>query len=331
MIQCPLCRRSLPVDIAGKVRCLCGHIFTADKVGGLSEPTKRRSNQEPCCHLGEQVGTADCDCKTKPRVYSCKLHGICLPRMTVTAAAAKMDDGTRATVSRCCRRCDDHTPADGLTYRQSIRIVTSFSPRRTDRQLACLATWRRLGMDIVAVQPASEIDAMAATYEGVTWIACDGQRPTIADLAAVAADGPILIINSDIAIESTMPEFRRDWLAIEDKTLRVGCRWEVMADGSQHLQRWGIDAFLITPAMLADFRDLGFRIGQPAWDYWMVIHYASLGYRIRAKIDRGLMHATHTQAWTKAEGREGVAIITDHYGIDRDEQNRRISKLTGRR
>jgi hypothetical protein len=31
--------------------------------------------------------------------------------MSVTAAAVKMDDGTRATVSRCCLRCEDHTPA----------------------------------------------------------------------------------------------------------------------------------------------------------------------------------------------------------------------------
>jgi hypothetical protein len=113
MTKCPSCQKRLPVDIAGKVRCLCGHIFTADAVGGLPEPAKRRSNQEPCVNLGPQVGTADCDCATKPRVYACELHGICLPRMTVTAAAVKMDDGTRATVSRCCMRCEDHTPASG--------------------------------------------------------------------------------------------------------------------------------------------------------------------------------------------------------------------------
>jgi hypothetical protein len=186
-------------------------------------------------------------------------------------------------------------------------------------------------MEVVAVQPVVEIEAMAAIYKGVRWVACDGQRPTIAELAAVAADGPALLINSDIAIESTTPEFRRDWLAIEDRTLRVGCRWEVKPDGSQYLQRWGVDAFLITPAMLADFRDIGFRIGKPAWDYWFVIHYSSLGYRIRAKIDRGLMHNSHPPDWTETEGRDGLAIIHREYGINRNSQNRLISELTGRR
>jgi hypothetical protein len=287
-----------------------------------------------CIYRGDAIGIADCDCRTKPTVYECGLRGgPCVDRKRTTGPLLVQigDARPKAMDVQSCRKCDDRTIDDGRIYRDSIRIVTSFSPQRTERQLACLASWQRLGMSIVAVQPEHEIESMAAVYAGVQWLPCDGQRPTIAELAAVAESGPVLLINSDIAIESTMPEFRRNWLANEDKTLRVGCRWEVAADGSQHLQRWGIDAFLITPEMLADFRDLGFRIGQPAWDYWMVIHYASLGYRIRAKIDRGLMHATHTQAWSKAEGREGVAIITDHYGIDRDEQNRRISKLTGRR
>lgn len=330
MTTCPSCSRTLFVDMPGNVRCICSHLFAVTSIDAFAGRQIRRTAAVPCSHLGPIVGKADCDCKTKPSVYACDLHGLCIPKMDVTAALVIMQDGTRGTVSRCCRRCDDHTPADGLTYRQSIRIVTSFSPRRTDRQLACLATWRRLGMEIVAVQPASEIDAMAAIYAGVEWLPCDGQRPTIAELASIAADGSILLINSDIAIESAMPEFRRDWLAVEDRTLRVGCRWEVAPGKQPHLQRWGIDAFLITPKMLADFRDVRFRIGQPAWDYWIVLHYAQAGYTIKAKTDRGLTHESHKPAWTKAEGRDGVAVIEREYGIDHDAQNRRISELTGR-
>lgn len=81
--------------------CVCGHKH-------LGEPVSSPPRSEACTHLGEQVGIADCDCATKPRVYVCDLHGICLPRMTVTAAVAKMDDGTRATVRHSCIRCSDY-------------------------------------------------------------------------------------------------------------------------------------------------------------------------------------------------------------------------------
>lgn len=280
MIQCLACNRELPVEVQGRVMCLCGHAFSC---GDPTRPVK-------CTYLGSAVGIADCGCSGSPKVFACGLHGLSMDRKLKPGRVRVDIEGEKSVVEMAyCNSCDDYTPADGLTYRKSIRIVTSFSPHRTDRQVACLASWRRFGVAIVAVQPAREIDAMAATYEGVEWIACEGQRPTIAELASVASDGPILLINSDIAIESTLPEFRRDWLAIEDKVLRVGCRWEIPVGGKPHLQRWGIDAFLITPEMLDDFRDAGFAIGQPAWDYWIVLHYASLGYTIRAKTDRGLL------------------------------------------
>lgn len=333
MIYACECGRKLPIDQPAKFRCACGRsgvVFgTVSRADAAQDRSARWSVS--CIHRGDTIGVADCDCHTKPTVYVCGIHGICVPRMKTTAALAILHDGTRATVSKVCQRCDDHVPDDGRTYRDSIRIVTSFSPRRTERQLACLASWRRLGMPIVAVQPSHEIDAMAEIYEGVEWVPREGQRPTIAELASVASDGPILLINSDIEIQSTQSEFRRDWLAIEGNTFRVGCRWEIAVGRRPHLQRWGIDAFLITTEMLADFRDLGFRIGQPVWDYCIVLHYSSLGYTIRAKTDRGLAHESHQPAWTKAQGREGVAIIAREYGIDRETQNRRISELTGRR
>ena len=107
MSKCPACNRRLPVSVAGNVRCVCGHRFLASGDAITATPTK----QLPCVHLGEQVGTADCDCQSKPRVYACGLHGLCMPRMSVTASAVAMDDGSRATVSRSCAKCEDHQPA----------------------------------------------------------------------------------------------------------------------------------------------------------------------------------------------------------------------------
>lgn len=309
----------------GEIACVrCGEI--------VNVPAGASHHTNECVYRGDIIGTAKCGCTGKPKVYQCDIHGFAMDRkLKPGKVPVTISDGTKHCIDmQYCNACDDHTPDNGRTYRKSIRIVTSFSPHRTDRQLSCLASWRSFGMPIVAVQPASEIDAMAATYEGVDWIACEGQRPTIAELASVANGGPILLINSDIAIESTMPEFRRDWLAIEEQTLRVGCRWEILDDGTSYLQRWGIDAFLITPEMLADFRDLGFYIGQPAWDYWFVIHYSAAGYKIAAKVDAGLSHQFHPAVWTQAECTNRINLIAREYGIESDEQNKLISELTSR-
>jgi hypothetical protein len=109
-LTCADCGRSLGLVHVYPVRCSCG-IRIAGESTAPPEQTRRKprkpDNPLPCINLGEQVGTADCDCATKPLAYACEIHGICLPRMSVAAAAVIMDDGTRATVRRSCAACGD--------------------------------------------------------------------------------------------------------------------------------------------------------------------------------------------------------------------------------
>jgi hypothetical protein len=93
------------------LRCRCGAVHSGD---GESVKTKsphvRQSEQRrlrKCGHRGEIIGTADCDCQSKPPVYQCGVHDLCMPRMSQTASLAILNDGTRATVSHSCQTCKD--------------------------------------------------------------------------------------------------------------------------------------------------------------------------------------------------------------------------------
>lgn len=217
-----------------------------------------------------------------------------------------------------------------------MRIVTSFAPGREARQHYCLATWRAYGLPIVAVQTAAEMPAMVSQYTDVDWIRSASDRPLIKELAEVAitTGEPVLIVNSDISIKNTFADFRRDWLSPNHQhpgMLRVGIRWDRRSDGHKVMQKYGIDVFLITPPMAASLPELGFQIGKPGWDYWLVLHFASLGYRLSTKKSVGLIHSRHALNWTKQDQASRKQIFFDHYGFTASEATRTVQKLTGRK
>lgn len=212
-----------------------------------------------------------------------------------------------------------------------MQIVTSFSPNRIDRQQYCLATWQKYGVPIVAVQGRDELDRMSPHFSGVSWAVCDECPPKITTLAAQATDSPILLVNSDISIKNTRDDFFCDWSPQPDRILKVGIRHDRQANGHKKLNRYGIDAFLITPTMAKELPELGFRIGQPAWDYWFVFHFHAIGYAIATKKSHGLIHAVHDRNWSDENHAAGIEILSRHYGINKSGLTRTIQRITKRK
>jgi hypothetical protein len=205
------------------------------------------------------------------------------------------------------------------------KIVTSFSLHRFERQAFCVRSWQRLGLPIVAVQCDTQINQLSEMFAGmgIQWTTIPSRpnawdRPhlaRVADHIKHTADGPILLINSDIEIRDTAEQFASQWCGDDADTLICGVRLDHPRGSYRSaMHPYGIDAFRITPAMSETLPDDGFVIGSPGWDYWLPWRIAQLGYKVRAAKSQ-FMHETHQMGY----GRDAVDIahqmMLDRFGV----------------
>jgi hypothetical protein len=205
------------------------------------------------------------------------------------------------------------------------KIVTSFSLHRFERQSFCVRSWQRLGLPIIAVQCDTQIDQLSEMFAGlgVEWTTMPARpnawfRPhlaRVADHIKHTADGPILLINSDIEIRDTQQQFADQWCGDDADTLICGVRLDhPRGSYRSSMHPYGIDAFRITPAMAETLPDDGLVIGSPGWDYWLPWRISQLGYKVRAAKSQ-LMHETHEMGY----GRDAVDIahqmMLDRFGV----------------
>ena len=158
-----------------------------------------------------------------------------------------------------------------------MRFITSIGPKRIERQQFCMATWLQYG-EIVAVQTVDEIPLLQAQFPDVKCVSTDktGKEifgyPSRVNISAMVDQGPGLLINSDIKIDTTQRQFDADWEP-KPKQFNVGVRYDFDGPGKpKFLNKHGIDAFLITEEIMSVMEDHGFVIGVSVWDSWIVWH-----------------------------------------------------------
>lgn len=202
-----------------------------------------------------------------------------------------------------------------------MKFLTSLSPKRIERQQLCLDTWKQFG-EITAVQTEHDRAILEPQFPGVNFVTTDltgagayglPNRPRI---KAIVDQGPGLLINSDIKITSTEEEFKEDWTP-KSKQFNVGVRWDF--DGPKTpktINKCGVDAFLITEEVMRLLPDVGFLIGVPMWDYWIIWHMMTERFRIQSKVSQGLLHLKHEINWTNEDMERGKAIMHAEYGLD---------------
>lgn len=223
-----------------------------------------------------------------------------------------------------------------------MKIVTSFSPSRAERQNQCLASWIKLGCTVVGVQSPGESDRMADLYPSASFVETElvGDlfgKPHFVRMKAIidqAVDEPILILNSDIEIRMTPDRFSSEWEIPAGKALKVGIRWDVNARTNRYqLLKWGIDAFLITPDIAKHLPDIGLTMGCPVWDYWIPWHMHSLGYQILTNKNQGLFHVVHNRNWSMDDYHTGWRLVAEHYGENATDKalTTFIQNVTGRK
>lgn len=218
-----------------------------------------------------------------------------------------------------------------------MKIVTSFGPRRIERQRYCLSTWQRYELPIVAVQTHHDIDQVRDHFPGVEFVVDDrtgsefgfGPTPRIRALLDQAVDEPILVVNSDISIKDDRTTFSREWLAVDPMVARIGIRHDRKASGEKSVTPGGIDVFRLTPTQAREIPDMGFAIGFPVWDWWLAWELIVAGWKLRPRIGN-LLHQVHPCAWSTDDADAGWEVFAKRHRIDRHELGRILRLLTGR-
>ena len=219
-----------------------------------------------------------------------------------------------------------------------MRICTSISPRRKERQQKCIQSWLTLGCKVTAIQSEGEASTLQKDYPEVNFIETNQvgdmfHRPKLVRIRAIldqARTSPILILNSDIEVRATAEEFESIWRVTGNKTLQMGIRWDEHPDGSKKLLKYGIDAFLITPEISKDLNDIGMTMGCPAWDYWVPIHLQRKGYQLQTSKHESLIHEVHTQNWSRQDFQTGIQLLQMVYNITLKEASAFILNVTER-
>jgi len=191
----------------------------------------------------------------------------------------------------------------GILFRQS----------RMDRQIHCLNSWR--DHQVTLVQHESEKEFVDAFFPDYPIFYHGGPKRTlIIEYMKVIQElnKTSVLINSDIELAG--PLF---WEDVPDKTLQLGIRHNYSHKSPPSPEKWGFDAFRLTPAMAATVKDIGFQIGIPVWDYWMVHHFDKLGYKLQASKLPIFLHESHPLNWTPEQHKEGYVIMKKQLGINK--------------
>jgi hypothetical protein len=200
----------------------------------------------------------------------------------------------------------------------SCKIVTSFSPKRIERQKWCLRSWLRSGFEVIAMQCPNELAAMRETFgtEGVSFASAESTEgyefatPKINSILTAVTDGPFLILNSDCAIVDPWPIYQD----VARGMPRTYLRWNYDA-GSAMLAsefEWGLDGFLLWPEDAKLFpEDSPLGLGQPVWDYALPPCLTAGGrdWSINHKVV--IAHENHEQAWSQDAWERGRAWMAN--------------------
>jgi hypothetical protein len=206
-----------------------------------------------------------------------------------------------------------------------MKIVTSFSPTRTEAQQRALSTWKKFGVDIVAVQCKGERYAKQFT-DNIVWVEPSSHwsksTPRIIDLIGV--DGPILIVNSDIELNET--DLSR-WEPEKNK-LKIGIRTDYCPDFIQ-LNKYGIDVFAIHPNNKPLYDNPLWALGVPGWDYWVVMKAALDEQDVIIYKDQ-IDHEAHKEQWSHADYKKCGHLLEFEFQVPIQDVADKIQNLTCR-
>lgn len=196
---------------------------------------------------------------------------------------------------------------------QIVTLYTSLPPRierlAAGRELGgvyqreCIASWRRLGFDVVSLNARAEIEALLPLGYEVTFKEVAPSPPRISDFFTVIKEEPAAvagIINADCMMVANGPAISLV-LQSAGQGLVLAERLNIGADDlrATGVSCNGFDLLLFAKQVLDGLEfDPEISIGTPWWDYWFPIAYQSAGGQLFTAPAPMLMHLVHPQGWS---------------------------------
>jgi FkbM family methyltransferase len=195
---------------------------------------------------------------------------------------------------------------------EPVFALTSLSPaaHARARQLACLESWRRAGLEIRCFNHPEDIAGLSEDYavEFVpvrdTSSAVFGRHlvPVCALLGwAGRHDVQALLINADIELRLSPWELRRVLLLCAGGL--CGFVRHNHGDDASRTSResFGFDGFALHGRDAALFAPSFLSLGQPFWDYWLPHTFAAHGRALHTVDFPAALHRNHAHGWSWAD------------------------------
>lgn len=219
------------------------------------------------------------------------------------------------------------------------KFITSLNPRNIERCRTCVDNWLLYLSEVVAVQTAEEIEQLQPSFPDITFVETtdldekfDTKCPKI---RALIAQGPGILINSDIEIHTDRDKLLRNIVYQDDNILKCGVRYDYtdnISDPKKKLNRYGIDVFNITPKLMEILTSTEYTIGQPGWDYYFVLEANKHDIEIHTQAKPAMFyHKVHPINWARWKLTLAQSILEKRYNASQSDITRKVQRLTGRR
>lgn len=193
----------------------------------------------------------------------------------------------------------------------TIYALTSLSPMEAaqPRQRAAIASWRAAGLVVRCFNRRSEISRMRDVYD-VDFVAVKKKKTSkhvfgrsympinvLLDWARVE-DVPALLINSDIEVQMSSPEFQRiRYLSEGGLCSFIRYNYDARKEEASP-DPWGLDAFLLHGRDASLVPESFLSMGQPWWDYWLPLMFIRQNRPYYSVEFPAIFHRNHAQNWS---------------------------------
>jgi len=252
----------------------------------------------------------------KSRVQDVLFNGKAAQPAFEAALLDMAQTGSEALVPAAQQRQNQTAPKTLLKQLGSISLVrpeqmvvaTSIAPRDYAAQRAALNTWRQGGFQVLAVNPAEEIETLRPHFPDVRFVAAGRDarsqfhKPYIYfdDLLACLAQTRARlggIINSDLHLVN---DKLHDFLAAQTGSPVIfGSRFDATSPDAREgkVYHLGFDFFFFHQDLLAGFPPEVFCLGLPWWDFWAALIPLERQWPVRRLVTPVVVHVAHQAAW----------------------------------